>query len=162
MKWRCAVNSTITKQQWSGIESTIKSGARVAFDYKGSNVEVAKIQTDETHLAYIIVINGEPLVGFYKEGHERYQPFSSIFLRKKLVNTTAKVARSIAKERGGKAWLKRKENRHYLEKDHEVTETFFPTAKTVVNHFRKIEGLTLLSPLESVAEGGYVPVRDGL
>ncbi|ORM62003.1 hypothetical protein HA45_19420 [Pantoea rodasii] len=152
----------ITKQQWSGIESTIKSGARVAFEYQGNKVEVAKIQTDETHLAYIVVNNGEPLVGFYKEGHERYQPLSAIFLRKKQVNTTAKIARSIAKERGGKAWLRRRENRHYLEKDHEVTETFFPSARTVVNQFRKIEGLTLSVPLEIFPEGGDVPVRDEL
>jgi len=123
-------------------------------------VEVAKIQTDETHLAYIVVLNDEVLLGFLREGHEKYQPLSAIFLRKRLINTTAKIAREIAKERGGKAWLKRKENRHYSEKDSEVTDTFFPTAKTVVNHFRKIEGLTLRSPSELFTEVRYVSVRD--
>lgn len=153
---------SLSKQQWAGIESTIKSGTRVQFDYRGNTVEVAKIQTDETHLAYIVVVNGDALLGFYKEDHAKYQPLSAVFLRKRMVNSTARFARGIAKERGGKAWLKRQENRHYLERDHEVTDTFFPTAKTVVSHFRKIEGLALKSPLDALTEGDHVSVRDGL
>lgn len=156
------MNSTITKQQWAGIEASIKSGMAVTFDYQGQQVSVHKVQTDETHLAYIVTVDSRPLVGWLKEDHAQYEPLAAIFLRKRLVNATARVARSIAKERGGKAWLKRKENRHYLEKDVEMTDTFFPTAKTVVNHFRKIQGLALKSPLEQITEGDHVPVCDGL
>ncbi|MXP48704.1 hypothetical protein FD733_02225 [Pantoea sp. Eser] len=151
---------TISKQRWSVIEETIKSGVTVRFDYQCNLVSVHKIHTDETHMAYIVAINEIPLFGFAKKGHKCYEPLAAVFLCKRLVNTTARVAREIAKERGGKAWLKRKENRHYSEKDVEVTDTFFPTAKTVVNHFRKIEGLTLRSPSELVTEVQGVSVRD--
>ncbi|WP_158780733.1 hypothetical protein [Pantoea sp. BAV 3049] len=153
---------TIEKQRWAGIESAIKSGVRVAFDYQGSRVEVAKVQTDETHLAYLLTVDGDPLLGFRKPDDPGYQPLAAVLLRTKMVNPAARVARSIAKERGGKAFLRRKENRHLTEKTREITETFFPTAKTVVSHFRKIEGLTLVSPLTHIAEGNHVPVRDGL
>ncbi|MCX8957199.1 hypothetical protein EHW65_07925 [Erwinia psidii] len=133
----------ITRQQWDAVELSIKSGAGASFDYQGQTIEVHQIQTDETRMAYIVTLDGNILWGFLKEGDPRFQPLTRIFLRKKMVNPYAKVARSIAKERGGKAFLRRKENRHYVEKTHEVTETYFPTARTVVNHFRRIEGLTL-------------------
>lgn len=152
----------VSKQQWCGIETAIKKGAIVRFGYQGSTVSVHKIQTDETHLAYFIAVNEKPLIGCLTSDHKDYQPLAAVFLRKRQVNTTARIARSIAKERGGKRWLSRKENHHYLEKDLEVTDIFFPTARTVISHFRKIEGLTLQSPMDSLTEGGYVSVRDGL
>lgn len=153
---------TISKQQWAGIEASIKSGVRVSFNYQGSVIEVCKIQTDETHLAYIVTVDGDVLLGFRKPDDKGYQPLSAIFLRTKMVNPAARVARNIAKERGGKAFLRRKENRHLTEKTREVTETFFPTARTVVNHFRKIEGLTLVPSFPQMSEGGHVSVRDGV
>ncbi|MCX8962161.1 hypothetical protein EHW64_13720 [Erwinia psidii] len=133
----------ITKQQWDVVEQSIKSGAGASFDYQGRKIEVHKIQTGETRMAYIITLDGDILWGYFREGNPSYQPLAEVFLRKKMVNPYAKVARDIAKEHGGKAYLRKKDNRYLTEKNHEVTETYFPTARTVVNHFRRIEGLTL-------------------
>lgn len=139
----------IAKPQWTGIENTLKSGAPVRFLYQGHEIEVMKITVRETKMAYIVAEGGHALVGFLKKDEKAYNPLSEVFLRKKLINPHARIARSIAKERGGKAYLKRKENRYMTEKTLEVTDTFFPTARTVVTHFRKIQGLEL-------APGGFV------
>lgn len=134
---------TINKQQWAGIENALKSGAPVRFQYQGHEIDVMKIRIAETKMAYVVAENECVLLGFVKEDHKDYNPLSKVFLRKKLINPYARMARQIAKERGGKAYLKRKENRYLTEKTKEVTDTFFPTARTVVTHFRKIEGLEL-------------------
>lgn len=139
----------ITKQQWAGIENTLKSGAPVRFLYQGHEIEVMKITIRETKMAYIVAENGHVMVGFLEKEGKGYNPLAEVFLRKKLINPHARIARSIAKERGGKAYLKRKENRYMTEKTLEVTDTFFSTARTVVTHFRKIKGLEL-------APGGFV------
>jgi len=147
----------ITKPQWTGIENTLKSGAPVRFLYQGHEIEVMKITVSETKMAYVVAEGGHALVGFQKKDDKAYNPLSEVFLRKKLINPHARIARSIAKERGGKAYLKRKENRYMTEKTLEVTDTFFPTARTVVTHFRKIKGLELSANsipfLNSVAGG---------
>lgn len=147
----------IDKHQWAGIESALKSGAPVRFLYQGHEIEVMKITVRETRMAYVLTQNGHALTGFLNKEHKDYNPLSEIFLRKRLINPYARVASSIAKERGGKSYLKRKENRYLTEKSIEVIDTFFPTAKTVVAHFRKIKELEL-SPDSFVslhaAEGG--------
>lgn len=133
----------INKQQWAGIESALKSGAPVRFMYQGHKIDVMKISTCETKMAYVLTQDGHALIGFLKKEDKGYNPLSEIFLRKRLINPYVRVARSIAQERGGKAYLKRKENRYLTEKSIEIIDTFFPTAKTVVAHFRKIKGLEL-------------------
>lgn len=133
----------INKSQWVGIENALKSGAPVRFRYQGHEIDVMKINTSETRMAYLVAAGGHALMGFLKKDDKAYNPLSEVFLRKKLINPHARLARSIAKERGGKTYLKRKENRHLTEKSREVTDTLFPTAKTVVAHFRKIKELEL-------------------
>lgn len=133
----------MNKEQWAGIENTLKSGAPVRFLYQGHEIEVMKITVRETKMAYIVVEKGRALLGYLKKEDKAYNPLSEVFLRRKLINPHARIARSIAKERGGKAYLKRKENRYMTEKTMEVKETFFATARTVVTHFRKIKGLEL-------------------
>lgn len=139
----------INKEQWAGIENTLKSGAPVRFLYQGHEIEVMKITVRETKMAYIVAEKGRALLGYLKKEDKAYNPLSEVFLRRKLITPHARIARSIAKERGGKAYLKRKENRYMTEKTLEVSETFFPTARTVVTHFRKIKELEL-------APGGFV------
>lgn len=133
----------INKLQWVGIENALKSGTPVRFLYQGHEIYVMKIRTSETKMAYIVSEGDHALLGFLKEDDKAYNPLSEVFLRKKLINPHARIARSIAKERSGKAYLKRKENRYLTEKSTEVIETLFPTAKTVVAHFRKIKELEL-------------------
>lgn len=148
----------INKQQWSGIENALKAGAPVRFMYQGHEIDVMKISTCETRMAYVLAQDGHALTGFTKKEDKGYNPLSEIFLRKRLINPYARVAREIAKERGGKSYLKRKENRYLTEKTIEITDTFFPTARTVVTHFSKIEGLELaaetLASLTPSAGGG--------
>lgn len=139
--------STITKPQWARIEDLIKTGRTVDFKYQGAVIAVRKTQVSETKLAYIVLVNDKVLVGFHKEDHHDYQPLSAVFLRKRTTNPYASTVSRISKERGGKALLKRKENRWMTEERLEVVDTFFPTARTVVTHFRKIEGLELVSPV---------------
>ncbi|MGQ3662050.1 hypothetical protein [Citrobacter braakii] len=139
--------STITKPQWTGIEDRLKTGRAVNFKYQGADITVRKMQVSETKLAYIILVNDKALVGFLEEGHHDYQPLSAVFLRKRIINPYTSTVRKIAAKRGGKALLKRKENRWMTERSMEVTDTFFPTARTVVSHFRKIEGLELVTPV---------------
>lgn len=133
----------LNKQQWDSVENTLKSGEPVRFLYQGHEIEVMKITVRETRMAYVLTQNGHALTGFLKKDSEQYNPLSEIFLRKRLINPYARIARSIAKKRGGKSYLKRKENRYLTEKSIEVIDTFFPTAKTVVTHFRKIKELEL-------------------
>lgn len=147
--WENAMNkaNTITKHQWVGIEDHLKTGRAVNFKYQGADITVRKMQVSETKLAYIIQVNDKALLGFLKEGHHDYQPLSAVFLRKRIINPYASTVRKIAAKRGGKAYLKRKENSWMTERSVEVTDTFFPTARTVVSHFRKIEGLELVTPV---------------
>lgn len=133
----------INKKQSVGIESVLKSVAPVRFMYQGHEVDVMKIRTSETKMAYILVHKECVLLGFLKEHHKDYNSLSDIFLRKKLVYPYAHMARKITRERGGKSFLKRRENRYLTEKTVEVTDIFFPTARIVVMHFRKIKGLDL-------------------
>lgn len=146
----------INKMQWVGIENALKFGAQVRFLYQGHEIDVLKIKTSETKMAYIVSEGDHALLGFLKKEDNSYNPLTEVFLRKRLINPHARLARSISKERGGKAYLKRKENRYMTEKTLEVTETFFSTARAVVTHFRKINGLELssnsISTLTSVAD----------
>jgi len=149
----------ITKNQWDNIENTLKTGIPVRFLYQGHEINVIKIHTRETRMAYVLTLDGRALVGFLNKEHKDYNPLSEIFLRKRSINPYARVARSIAKERGGKAYLKRKENRYLTEKSIDVIDTFFPTARTVIMHFRKIKGLELaigeLASMNSVTGGDH-------
>lgn len=138
--------TTPMRQQWHGVERTLKSGMRVQFKYDGHPVEVRKVAIGETKLAYVVIVNGCPLLGFPKEGEKNYSPLANILLRKRIINPHAAAVRRISAKRGGKSFLKQKENRWLTESKVEVTETFFPTAKMVVAHFRKIKGLEIVSP----------------
>ncbi|MFV0262019.1 MAG: hypothetical protein ACK5JN_06210 [Kluyvera sp.] len=138
--------NAITKPQWKGIEETLKSGIRVKFKYQGKEVEVAKYPTSETRMQYVVIVDNSPLLGFAKNDSVHYNPLQDVFLRKRTVNPYASAVRRISKERGGKALPKRKENRWMTEERLDVVDTFFPTARTVVTHFRKIEGLELVPP----------------
>ncbi len=76
-----------------------------------------KITVRETKMAYVVAEGGHALVGFLKKDDKAYNPLSEVFLRKKLINPHARIARSIAKERGGKAYLKRKRESVYDRED---------------------------------------------
>ncbi|MGT3827033.1 hypothetical protein ACUUMB_15035 [Enterobacter kobei] len=134
----------ISKQQWSGIEETLKSGLLVKFTYQGQKVGVRKMAISETKLAYVVFAGDVPLMGCFKEGESRYHPLSTVFLRKRTINPHASTVRRLSAQRGGKTFLKRKDYRYLTEERIEVTDSFFPTARTVVSHFRKIEGLEVI------------------
>lgn len=142
--------TTILKPQWDGIERTLRAGMVVRFKYNGDLIEVRKVAVSETKLAYVVSVDGCPLLGFREEDEPGYNPLASVFLRKRIFNPYAATIRRVSAKRGGKALLKRKENCWMLESKVEVTDTFFPTAKTIVSHFRKIKGLEIASPLSDM------------
>ncbi|MGL5798733.1 MAG: hypothetical protein ACRCYN_01455 [Plesiomonas sp.] len=136
----------INKQEWAEIERTIKCGFSVNFTYQQHAITVFKIQLNETKMVYVVGADGRLLCGGDTDDKAK-QLLTTLFLRRKQINPHARLVAEINRKRGGKSFLKRKENRYLLESRVEVTELTFPTARTVVTHFRKIAGLELASPL---------------
>lgn len=134
----------INKDEWTNIEHSLKRGRPVSFTYQNHAITVYKIPVNETKLAYVVGADGKLLLGDHHDDKTK-QLLSTVFLRRKQVNPNSRLVAEINRKRGGKSFLKRKENRYLLESRVEITELMYPTARTVVTHFRKIDGLQLAS-----------------
>ncbi|QHJ80022.1 MAG: hypothetical protein [Caudoviricetes sp.] len=135
----------IDKAVCQGVENALKSGLSVTFLHQDNEITVRRCLISETKLVYAIYINGEMYFAHREEGQPHYHPMAKTYSRKVIYYPYQKIVNKIKKERGGKTALKRKEYAYLLEK-HERFELFFPSAKAAINHFKKIDGLTVKDP----------------
>jgi hypothetical protein len=143
-----------TKEQWQGLENSLKSGRPISFKHNDFKIKIVRARISETKLAYAVFLNDEIPRCWLKEGDEGFKEKELIYCRKSMFKPYAKYIREVSKERGGKSWLKRKENA-YLHETRERYYPYFSTAKSVISHFRKLEGITLIAPDEMVLEESY-------
>ena len=144
-----ATTTAITKAQWCAIEAELKNRAYASIEFKlpgGELISVVKQFIAENRLGLVVGIDGK-----YKAiwGYPRFGEFlplvKSIWCRK-THKPGAKAIRRISAIKGGKTFLKRKENAHL----HEVVEywvPYFNTARALITQFKKIEGIQLITEL---------------
>lgn len=143
-----------TKEQWQGLENSLKSGRPASFKHEGFSIKIVRARISETKLAYAVFLNDEMPSFWLKKGDKGFDEKELMYCRKTTFKPYAKIIREVSKERGGKSYLKRKENA-YL---HEVRERYYPyftSAKSVISHFRKLDGIALVAPDEMVLEESY-------
>ncbi|MBN3900773.1 hypothetical protein H3H12_00710 [Serratia marcescens] len=138
---------TINKAQWAAVEASLKAGARIHFAHQGNTIYVNRALVTETKLVYVVYINNEMPRYWLSEGDEGYEPLVTVYCRKVTYNPHQRAINKIKKMRGGKSYLKRKENA-YMHETIVRYEAFFPSARSAVCHFKKIEGLTITAPDE--------------
>ncbi|HCJ0148064.1 TPA: hypothetical protein NQG57_000989 [Salmonella enterica subsp. enterica serovar Infantis] len=136
----------ITKEQWRETQERLaKSFMPVEFRLPSGEVITAhKGFVAENRTALIIWIDGERSEVWGWPDSNLYRPLVKEVWRRKTRKPGASLIRHMAKKKGGKAWLKRKENAFV----HEVKEYWvctFDTAASLVRQFRKIEGLELIT-----------------
>jgi hypothetical protein len=136
---------TINKAQWATVEASLKAGARIRLSHQGNTVVINRALVTETKLAYVVYINGEIPRYWLSESDEGYEPLVTVYCRKVTYNPYQKIISEIKKERGGKSYLKRKENA-YMHEAKVRYEAYFPSAKSAVCHFKKMEGMTIIAP----------------
>lgn len=140
----------ISKEQWNGIANTLKSGLYRQIDFRldGFNISVRLARIGECELGYCVCVNGEmPTV--WSADAENFLPVYRKVLRRVVTKTYAKGIAKMKKERGGKAFLKAKENA-WVHATQESFRPWFVSVKSLVGQFRKIEGLELVTPVSEV------------
>lgn len=135
----------ISKEQWHGIQNELTELYNsVKFRLSsGEVITVNKLFVTENKTALVVWINGErsPVWGW--PHRDEFRPIVKQVWRRRTHQPGAKQVRKISAMKGGKTWLKRKENAH-LFKVYEYWEGRFITASSLVRQFRKIEGLELV------------------
>jgi hypothetical protein len=131
----------ITKEQWSEIEKTLQGLlARAEFKLGEDKISVERRQVKEGKYELVVFFNGE-IKGAWSHDpeSENYQPLIEKFWRKATRSLYSPKAVAEAAKRMGKRRAKDFIERHnkkiicYL--------PFWPKAKTLVNHFKKIKDL---------------------
>ncbi|HBA1402913.1 hypothetical protein [Citrobacter koseri] len=148
---------TISKEQWNGIQNTLcRMYSEVTFRMpSGEEIAVNKSFIAENKMALIVWVNGERSTAWGLPTHEQFRPLVKHVWRRQTRRPGASVIRKISKMKGGKRWLKQKENAHL----YDVVEywvCYFNSAASLVRQYRKIEGLELVTPVSEVmknAEG---------
>lgn len=135
----------IDKQQCMGLENALKNGMAIRFLHQGNEITVNRCLIKETKLVYAVYINGKMYLPGWDPDSPNYHPMAEVYSRKIVYNPHQRFLNQIKKERRFKRYLKQKENAYLLEKK-ERFEPFFPSAKAVVSHFKKIDGLTVKHP----------------
>ncbi|MGQ3663269.1 hypothetical protein [Citrobacter braakii] len=135
----------ISKEQWSGIQSTLASTLGcVKFRLpSGEAVTVNKAFISENKTGLVVWIDDVRSEAWGWPPHDEFRPITKQIWRRKTHQPGAKQVRKISAMKGGKTWLKRKENA-YLFEVHEYWVGYFTTAASLVRQFRKIEGLELI------------------
>lgn len=148
---------TISKEQWNGIQNSL-GGLYAEVEFKmpsGETISINKRMIAENKMALIVWINGERSDAWGMPKHEKYHPLTKLVWRRKTYRPGAATIRKVSKMKGGKRWLKLKENA-YLYEVVEYWVCYFSSAASLVRQFRKIEGLELVTPVSEVmtyAEG---------
>ncbi|EPI9148620.1 hypothetical protein ACTBUY_001957 [Salmonella enterica subsp. enterica] len=135
----------ITKEQWRETQERLAiSFMPVKFRLPtGEVISVHKEFISENRTALIVWIDGQRSAGWGWPDVNTFRPVVKSVWRRKTFKPGASIVRRIAKEKGGKAYLKRKENAH-LQEVKEHWTAFFDTAASLVRQFRKIEWLELI------------------
>lgn len=143
----------ISKKQWDETQERLKlSFCPVKFRLPtGEVISVHKEFISENRTALIVWIDGQRSTGWGWPDMNTFLPVVKLVWHRKTFKPAASIVRRIAKEKGGKSYLKRKENAH-LQEVKEYWTAFFDTAAPLVCQFRKIEGLELV--VEGVSDAG--------
>lgn len=137
---------TISKAHWAGVESRLKDWLeRVEFTLNGKQIAMYKSFIAENKTGILVFLDGTQCGAWGLPDNKEFDPLVKEIWRKQTFRPGASAVRRISKVKGGKAWLKRKENAHYFEVK-EYYLPFFLTAAAVVRQYRKIEGLELVEP----------------
>ncbi|MGA5655240.1 hypothetical protein [Rahnella contaminans] len=135
---------TISKAHWAGIGTKLKEWlSAVEFTLNGQSIKMYKHFIAENKTGILVFIDGVQNQGWGMPDHESFNPLVKQIWRKKTYRPGASFARKMSKQKGGKAWLKRKENA-YLFEVKEYYLPYFDTAAAVVRQYKKIEGLELV------------------
>lgn len=132
----------ITKEQWSGIESTLKeSYSRIKFDYRGIEVSIERRSTGEGKTELAVFIQGVLHWGAGFKDSENYDPLTWIFWRpRKKQKYPTKFKKDMTKILG-----KRGVKKSYPDLDgmNVHYSPLFTTSKSLVTQYKKIDGLEL-------------------
>lgn len=144
---------TISKEQWNGIQNTLCAMySEVTFRMpSGEEITVNKRFIAENKMALIVWVNGERSTAWGLPAHEQFRPLVQHIWRRHTRRPGASAIRRISKMKGGKRWLKQKENA-YLYDVVEYWVCYFNSAASLVRQFRKIEGLELVTPVSEVMQ----------
>lgn len=136
---------SVTKEQWAAVKETLKG---LYFDVKfrlqtGEEITVNKRFIAENKMALVVWIDGERNPGWGFQNLDTFRPVVKQVWHRKTFRPAAKEVRRISALKGGKAYLKRKENQ-YLHKVVEYWECTFSTAAALVRQFSKIDSIELV------------------
>ena len=136
----------ISKEQWDAIAFTLRSDFcfSVKFRLDGHEIKVQLCRIAECELAYVVSVDGKPSF-HWREEHEEFLPVYKKICRLSVVKPYAKSINNLKKQRGGKAFLKSKDNT-WLHEKRERWLPWFKSVKSLVSQYRKIDGLELLTP----------------
>jgi len=131
----------ITKEQWNGIQAVLRDSAAVHFTFEGRKIMVKLSRIAECELAYVVTVDGQMPTAWH-EDMAGFDPLSKVLCRKVITAKHTKLINQIKKDRGGKAYLKAKDNA-WLHDKYVKYMPWFTSAKAVVSHYNKIKGLEL-------------------
>jgi len=131
----------ITKEQWSRIQAVLRDFSAVHFTFEGRKIMVKLSRIAECELAYVVTVDGQ-MVTAWLEGMAGFDPLSKVLFRKVISAKHTKLINKLKKERGGRAFLRAKDNAWLNEKSVKYVP-WFTSAKAVVSHYSKVEGLEL-------------------
>lgn len=145
----------ISAEQWNGIANKLKSHVHssVKFRLNGHDVMVILARVKECELAYVVTVDGNMPIHWLPES-DGFLPVSKKVCRHSIVKPYASTINKIKKERGGKTYLKSKDAA-WVHATSERWIPWFKSVKSLVNQYKKIEGLELVSPLsQEVVDAG--------
>ncbi|MBM6483472.1 hypothetical protein ACQ9AT_00565 [Klebsiella pneumoniae] len=136
----------ISKEQWASVQNTL-GGLYGSVKFKlptGEEIHVIKSFVAENKTALVVWIDGQRGNGWGWPHLDHFRPVVRQVWRRRTFRPGAAMVRNISKQRGGKAFLKRKENAHLFEV-REYWEPWFSTAASLVRQFKKIDELELVA-----------------
>lgn len=144
---------SITKEQWAGIEESLKAHyVVIKFQYQDTEITVNRVSSGEGRTELAVWINGEIGGAWGIQGNENFNPLCEIFWHKHTKSLyTAKQIKALENAYGKRA-AKREIPDLYTK--YTYYRPHFDKASVLVRQFRRIKGLTVEPPKEWVTLRG--------
>ncbi|WP_368890454.1 hypothetical protein [Morganella morganii] len=133
---------SITKEQWAGIEESLKSHyVRIKFFHHGTYIQVTRVSTGEGKTELAVYLDGVICVGWGFPDGEHFNPLCELFWhqRNKSYYTPKQIKdceKALGKRQAKKTFPKLHQKLTYY-------TPYFSKASVLVRQFRRIDGLTV-------------------
>ncbi|MEM8145630.1 hypothetical protein Q4R42_16860 [Morganella morganii subsp. sibonii] len=144
---------SITKEQWAGIEESLKAHyVVIKFQYQDTEIAVTRVSVSEGRTKLAVYFNGKISAAWGISDSEYFNPLCELFWSKRTKSLYSPAQIKALEKAYGKRAVKREIPDLYTK--YTYYRPHFDKASVLVRQFRRIKGLTVEPPKEWVTLRG--------